>query len=55
MKSFSRSIAKELKSYVYLYIDPRNDEIFYVGKGNNNRCFSHLKDESESDKVVRIR
>lgn len=55
MKSFSRSIAKELKSYVYLYIDPRNDEIFYVGKGNNNRCFSHLKDESESDKVARIR
>lgn len=55
MKSFSKSIRKELKSYVYLYIDPRNDEIFYVGKGNNNRCFSHLKDDSESDKVNRIR
>jgi len=28
--------------YVYSYIDPRNNEIFYIGKGNKNRRFSHL-------------
>jgi hypothetical protein len=40
---------------VYLYIDPRNNEIFYVGKGNGNRAFVHLKEQSETSKVQRIR
>ena len=30
--------------YVYLLIDPRNDEIFYVGKGTEGRVFQHNKD-----------
>jgi hypothetical protein len=57
MKSteFSKSIHNDLKHYVYLYIDPRNNEIFYVGKGYGNRAFSHLKDDSESEKVKRIK
>jgi hypothetical protein len=29
--------------YVYLLIDPRNDSVFYVGKGKNNRCQNHWK------------
>ena len=50
----SPTIPKELKYYVYLYIDPRNNEIFYVGKGKGNRCFSHLKETSETKKINRI-
>jgi hypothetical protein len=30
--------------YVYLLIDPRNRQIFYVGKGTGKRCFSHLSE-----------
>jgi hypothetical protein len=29
--------------YVYTYTDPRNDEIFYVGKGKNYRDTEHLR------------
>ncbi len=29
-------------SYVYKYIDPRNDEVIYVGKGKEKRAHSHL-------------
>lgn len=40
--------------YVYVYIDPRNFEEFYYGKGKGNRKEAHLKDSSDSDKVKRI-
>ncbi|MHA1675907.1 MAG: LEM-3-like GIY-YIG domain-containing protein [Candidatus Njordarchaeales archaeon] len=40
--------------YVYVYIDPRNYEEFYYGKGKGNRKSSHLKDQSDSEKVKRI-
>lgn len=29
--------------YVYSYTDPRNDEIFYIGKGKNYRDTEHLR------------
>lgn len=29
--------------YVYTYTDPRNSEIFYVGKGKNHRDTEHLR------------
>ena len=54
IQKFSPNIISKIHSYVYIYIDPRTDEIFYVGKGKGNRCFSHLSDQSESDKVKRI-
>lgn len=41
--------------YVYVYIDPRNFEEFYYGKGKGNRKDAHLKDGSDSDKAKRIR
>lgn len=41
--------------YVYVYIDPRNYEEFYYGKGKGARRFSHLSDDSDSEKVARIR
>jgi len=40
--------------YVYVYIDPRNFEEFYFGKGTGARKDAHLSDESISDKTQRI-
>ncbi|MBE2274655.1 MAG: GIY-YIG nuclease family protein [Flavobacteriales bacterium] len=41
--------------YVYVYIDPRNYEEFYYGKGKGNRKDAHLNDESDSEKARRIK
>jgi hypothetical protein len=41
--------------YVYVYIDPRNFEEFYYGKGIGNRKGAHLKDESDSEKSKKIK
>jgi hypothetical protein len=54
VKKFSAAVA-ELGYYVYLYVDPRNNQPFYVGKGTGNRAFSHLNDQSESPKVEYIK
>jgi hypothetical protein len=51
---FSQKAIEQLKHYVYLYIDPSTDEVFYIGKGRGNRCFTHLHDKSESEKVSKI-
>ena len=40
--------------YVYVYIDPRNHEEFYYGKGRGSRKAAHLNDKSDSDKAKRI-
>lgn len=40
--------------YVYVYIDPRNFEEFYYGKGRGSRKDAHLSATSESDKSRRI-
>lgn len=54
MKKFPPEVSEQLKSYVYLYSDPRDGKPFYVGKGIGNRAFSHLDEESESKKVETI-
>lgn len=40
--------------YVYVYIDPRNLEEFYYGKGKGSRKEAHLNDISDSLKAKRI-
>ena len=47
--------AKNIMSdyYVYVYIDPRNYEEFYYGKGCGSRKDVHLTDASESRKARR--
>ncbi|PUE13090.1 hypothetical protein B9Z33_01175 [Limnohabitans sp. T6-20] len=40
--------------YVYVYIDPRNYEEFYYGKGRGSRKDAHLSDGSDSEKARRI-
>ncbi len=41
--------------YVYVYIDPRNFEEFYYGKGKGLRKDSHLYEDSDSEKSKRIK
>jgi uncharacterized protein len=43
-----------LDYYVYVYIDPRNYEEFYFGKGRGSRKDAHLWDNSDSEKTRRI-
>jgi hypothetical protein len=40
--------------YVYVYIDPRNYEEFYFGKGKGSRKNAHLTSSSDSVKSARI-
>ena len=56
---FSQKTQEELKSYVYILIDPRDNKIFYVGKGYGNRVFSHINEvifnPSVTEKLETIR
>jgi uncharacterized protein len=45
------AVARRLGYYVYLYIDPRNERVFYVGKGCGERALAHLSEVGESRKV----
>ena len=47
-------VAAKLRYYVYAYVDPRNGEIFYVGKGCRARALSHLDVIGESPKALRL-
>ena len=39
---FDEKTRQELKYYVYMLLDPRDNRPFYVGKGIDNRVFNHL-------------
>ena len=49
IKSFSSKIIKELGYYVYALVNPKNENIFYIGKGKGNRCFQHLKNSPKAN------
>jgi hypothetical protein len=58
--NLSQSTIEKLGYYVYLLIDPRNNKIFYVGKGKGNRINQHLlgtlNDKThETEKIKKIR
>ena len=42
-EKFPPGVADQLGWYVYRLIDPRNGETFYVGKGQGDRVFQHVK------------
>lgn len=39
---FTPEVESRLQYYVYALVDPRTDQIFYVGKGVGNRVFQHI-------------
>ncbi len=55
LDSIAPYVGERLGYYVYLYVDPRTNEPFYVGKGQGDRALAHLCDTSESLKVARIK
>lgn len=56
---FTQSIIEQIGYYVYFLRDPRDQRVFYVGKGVGNRLFNHvhgaLSSEDASDKLDTVR
>ena len=51
IKFFSEKAIEHLNGfYVYALIDPRNNQVFYIGKGTGNRVFSHEIESGKSPK-----
>ena len=59
MIQFSQVAIDKIGYYVYLLKNPRNGQIFYIGKGNGNRVFAYanavINNPKETDKLERIR
>lgn len=43
INEFSSEVIEEINYYVYRLIDPRNGNTFYIGKGQGNRVFDHMR------------
>lgn len=57
-----QEIFDALGCYVYALVDPRDKQIFYVGKGKNDRVLKHAKgvkstetDEDDTEKIALIK
>jgi len=50
-----RAVASKLGYYVYLYVDPSDDSVFYVGKGKGARALSHLNTQERKSVTSAIR
>lgn len=57
-----QEIFDALGYYVYALVDPRDKQIFYVGKGKNNRVLQHAegiidsaKEEGDTEKIALIK
>jgi hypothetical protein len=50
LRRWRPGVAEKLHHYVYLLIDPRNEQPFYVGKGIGDRCFAHLDEARKTEK-----
>ena len=51
---FVKNAIDELQYYVYIYSDPETKIPFYIGKGKGNRCFNHLFQTGESEKIKKL-
>ena len=52
LDKFSPEVYKKLEYYVYGLIDPRNGRYFYIGKGQGNRVFDHIKEAQNVGKNI---
>jgi hypothetical protein len=52
--SIPRHVAPCLKYYVYVCVDPRNNQVFYVGKGRGKRVLWSLMGNGRTDCEARI-
>lgn len=48
MSEFDQKTIFELGSYVYALVDPRFNQVFYIGKGEGNRIFDHEAEAGSS-------
>jgi uncharacterized protein len=48
----SSTMIESLKHYVYIYIDPSDNKIFYVGKGSGNRALKLDNRNAECQKIL---
>lgn len=52
---FNQQTIESLAYYVYALVDPRDNRIFYIGKGKGNRVFQHAKDSlNENDTSLKL-
>lgn len=55
ISAFSQRTIEVLAYYVYALVDPRDNRIFYIGKGSGNRVFQHAKDSlNENDQSLKL-
>ena len=49
MESFKRGVSEQLGHYVYVLVDPRKGQPFYVGRGQGDRVFAHVNGTAKED------
>ena len=49
------NMIKRSDYYVYLYRDPSDNKIFYIGKGCGDRVYAHLNADGDSKKAQKIK
>ena len=54
MEYFSNLTIQKIGYYVYALVDPRDNSVFYIGKGVGNRVFEHEKEDGNGNKSRKI-
>mgnify|MGYP001199844334 FL=1 len=52
IESFSKKTIKAIKYYVYALVNPKTENIFYIGKGSKNRCFKSWKEQNQKKDFI---